>query len=186
PFALQDPPAFAQQLLQVVAVLDAVDQQDAIDTVVGKRQRLLVDEARAEGTLRRPVDHPLSARHEGEHTLRLSAKLPQVGSGIAQAENDFSTGVWPELANLPPNEMAGHLAGAAGIEIRQIEDVVPHVAMVKQLTSCWKPVGRARTEEASRLSLTRIPPGARAYDCGATTFSYSGLECFQRFAIKGS
>ena len=105
-------------------------QQHAIDGGVRQRQFKLIDQRRQRRLRGRPFHHALRRRHEGEATLGLLAEQPEIGRGVADAEDALSTRIDPAPADAAADEMPRHRAEPLAIEIAQIDDVDGHGGIV--------------------------------------------------------
>ncbi|MGY4500140.1 glyoxylase-like metal-dependent hydrolase (beta-lactamase superfamily II) [Bradyrhizobium sp. GM24.11] len=103
-----------------------MDQQDAVDRGVGKRQRELVDQRGQRGPPRGPFQHALRRRHEGDTAFRILAEQPQIGRGIADAEHTLALGIRPALPNAAIDHLPCHDAEAPGIKLAKVDDVDGH------------------------------------------------------------
>ena len=127
PVAGQHPPQLAQGRAQLLAVLDGVDGEDAVDRRIGQRQVAVVGQRGGAGAVRGPVQHPLGRWHDGDDTRRLAAERLQIGCGIADAEY-----VEPAQAPATGRRIAARIIRRAtsprllGIEVAQVDHVVPH------------------------------------------------------------
>ena len=105
-------------------------QQHAIDRRVRQRQLELVDQRRQRRLRGRPFHHALRGRHEGQATLGLLAEQPEIGRGVADAEDALSARIDPALADAAADEMPRHGAEPLAVEIAQIDDVDGHGAIL--------------------------------------------------------
>ena len=106
-------------------------QQHAIDRGVGQRQFELVDQRRQRRPRGRPFHHALRRRHEGEAALGLLAEQPEIGRGVADAEDAHVRAYRSSARRMPrPTKWRATDAEPLGVEIAQIDDVDGHGGIV--------------------------------------------------------
>ena len=126
PARVEDAPDFLERRARILRHLQRVNDEDAIDRGVGQGQHVGVDQRRGGAPARRPVDHALLGRHEGEDALRLVAKPLEIGSAVAQGEDRQARAIVPAHAQHSPDQPARNVAERGGIEGDEIVDVERH------------------------------------------------------------
>src|ERR1700694_3467196 len=122
----QHPPHLAQQPLRIVGHFQRVNHQDAVDGGIRQRQRKLIDQCCEGWARRRPLQHALRGRHEGDAALRVLAKQAEIRGGIAQAEHPLATGGRPARMNAAIDQPPCHDTEALRIEIAEVDDIDGH------------------------------------------------------------
>src|SRR4029079_17230372 len=110
------------------------------------------DQRRQSRSCGRPFHHALSGWHESQATLRLLAEQPEIGRGVADAEDALPTRVDPAPADAAADEMPRHRAEPLAIEVAQIDDIDGHGGIVSRT---MRVQGRGLTMLRSGLDLVR-------------------------------
>src|SRR6476660_1298032 len=103
-----------------------MDHQHAVDGGIRQRQGKFIDQ-RCEGwPRRRPLQHALRGRHEGDAALRFLAKQAEIRRGIAKAEHPMAIGGRPARMNAAIDQSPRHDTEALRIEITEVDDIDGH------------------------------------------------------------
>ena len=135
------PPDLAQERPHLLGAFDGMDQQHMVDRAVGQRQVVLVDQSGEVAAFARPAGHTLRAGMKASVRSASSPEGPQERPGIAQAQHGLAAHVRPHLAQPRPQQADRDLPKGAGVELVEIEDVCPHVAILAETNAAAAMVG---------------------------------------------
>ena len=91
----QEAPGFAQGAAGVVGLLQAVDEQDAVEAEIGEGQGVFLRGAGEAGAAERPGGGAHLLGGDGDGATRLFAPELQIGAGIAEAEDGHAGAIGP-------------------------------------------------------------------------------------------
>ena len=163
------PPHFAQHGAKGLGVLDCMDQQHAVEGVVGKGQVELVHQHGAIGRTTRPVQDALAHRHGGQHALGLLGEGTEIGACVTKPQHPAAAHIGPHQAQPRPYRAGGNAAQAGRIEIAKIDDIGPHGAepntppRARQHARAVEAAARGgyprllKGQDMARLKIHRIP-----------------------------
>ena len=119
----QHAPHLAQQTFRIVGHFQRMHQQDAVDRGIRQRHTKIVDQGRQRRPRRRPFQHALRRRHEGDAALAVLAEQPEIGRRIAEAEHALALPRRPSRANAAIDQLPRHDAEALRIEVAEVDDI---------------------------------------------------------------
>jgi hypothetical protein len=125
----QHPPDLAQKGERIGALLQGVDDEDAVEQGVGERQGVLADQAGEVRLVIGPDLHPLLARHGRHHPPGGGAERAQERGGVAEAQDVEAAAVAPALLDLAGRHLPRRPAEVGGVELAKLEHVAAHALL---------------------------------------------------------
>ena len=120
------PPHLFQHRPALLAELQPVDDEDAVDTAVGQRQDPVVGERDLPPAALGPGHHPLARRHDREHPVRLLTKEPEEGHRVADPQYHLLAHTRPHPADLLAQNPARDPPEPGQVEGIEVDNVLMH------------------------------------------------------------
>jgi hypothetical protein len=120
----QDPVDFLQRGGGIVAFLQHVHGEDALEHGIAQRQRDLVAEKGPVWTAEWPGLHALARGHPGHDPARAPLERVDEGGGVAEGQDIEARAVAPRFGHLARHHSARHRPQRAGVERPQFEDTL--------------------------------------------------------------
>ena len=103
-----------------------MDQQHAIDRLVGQGQGKLIGQADLGQAFTGPANHPLGCRCKSHHPFCLAMKDTQVWCRVTKAHQAHAGDIGPQRPDACQHQPSGDLAQTAAIKRIEIGDILVH------------------------------------------------------------
>ncbi len=120
------PPHLFQHRAALLAELEPVDDEDAVDAAVGQRQNTVVGKRDLPAAALGPGHHSLARRHHREHAVGLLAEEAEEGYGIAEPQHHLLARAGPDPADLLAQDAARDPAEPGQVEGVEVDDILMH------------------------------------------------------------
>ena len=120
------PPHLLQHRATLLAELQPVDDEDAVDAAVGQRQNTVIGERDLPPTALGPSHHSLTRRHDREHAVGLLTKEAEEGHRVAEPQHHLLAHAGPDSADLLAQYTARDPAEPGQVEGVEVDNVLMH------------------------------------------------------------
>ena len=120
------PPYLLQHRAALLAELQPVDDEDAVDAAVGQRQDAVVGKRDLPPAALGPCHHPLARGHDREHAVSLLPKEAEEGHRVAEPQHHLLAHTRPDPADLLAQDAARHPPEPGQVEGVEIDNVLMH------------------------------------------------------------